>query len=216
MAYNTEQVSVGPENESQGSSAERKPSGIRDPECWVEEYGDYLYSFAMVRLRDPMQARDVVQETFLAALKSRSAYAGKSTERGWLVGILKHKIQDHYRKTARETLFADLEFFENQEDDMFVPEGLHKGAWVSELGPSRWGFHPAQNLDREEFWQAFRTCASKLPRRVSQVFLMRELDGTETKEICLLLNLSENNLWVMLHRARLALRRCLEKNWFAK
>ena len=79
-----------------------------------------------------------------------------------------------------------------------------------------WSPDPGATLDSEAFWQTFRDCSNKLPRNVSTVFTMREVDGVESKEICRLLNISENNLWVMLHRARMALRRCLESNWFGK
>ena len=170
----------------------------------------------MARLRDPALAKDVMQETFLAAIKSQSSFAGTSSERGWLMGILKHKIHDHYRKAARVMLLADLEFYAQQEKTTFVEDGLHQGTWVPDHAPSHWEMTPEQGLDRKEFWREFHACAGKLPQKISQVFLMRELDGVETPEICAMLGLSESNVWVMLHRARLALRRCLEKNWFAK
>ena len=193
---------------------ERSVGGVSDPVRWVEEHGDFLYACALLRLRDSARAKDVVQETFLAALRGRDSCAGRAGERGWLVGILKHKIYDYYRKAARETLFTDLEFYRDQEDESFVLEGLHKDAWTGERAPGDWASKTIESLDREEFWKAFHQCASKLPRRVAQAFLLRELDELATEEICSLLEVSANNLWVMLHRARMALRRCLETNWF--
>lgn len=187
-----------------------------DPERWVDEHGDYLYAYAMLRLRSPAKAQDAVQETFLAALQNQRSYAGKSAERGWLVGIMKHKIYDHFRKAARETTFTDLKFYEEEESNQFIGDGWHKNAWVAELGPINWALKPGESLDREEFWKTLRHCASKLPRNVAQIFFMREVDGSEATEICSLFDITENNLWVMLHRARMALRRCLEKNWFGK
>lgn len=189
-----------------------------DPVRWVEEHGDFLYACALLRLRDPTKAKDVVQETFLAALRNRDSCMGKAGERGWLVGILKHKICDYYRKVARETLFTDLEFYHDEENESFVLNGLHKNAWTREEAPGDWASASSAvgSLDREEFWKAFHQCASKLPRKISQAFLLRELDGLPTEEICSLLEVSANNLWVMLHRARMALRRCLETNWFDK
>lgn len=196
------------------TSVEQKNSARSSPVRWVEDHGDYLYAYAMLRLRHPSKAQDAVQETFLAALRSRDGYAGQSAERGWLIGILKHKIYDHYRKAARETLFTDLEFYQEAERETFVERGLHHGAWARDLAPTDWASKPGESLDREEFWKAFRQCASKLPRNISRAFLMRELDGAETGTICSVLRISESNLWVMLHRARMALRRCLETNWF--
>jgi RNA polymerase sigma-70 factor (ECF subfamily) len=181
----------------------------------VDDYGDYLFKFALVRLRDASRAEDAVQETFLAALKGGKSFQGRSAEKSWLVGILKNKIYDYFRKAGRETSFTDLEFYADEENDRFVADGIGAGGWIHDRGPQEWP-EPGASLDREEFWKSFRDCAGKLPRNVNRVFTLREVDGVESREICALLNISENNLWVMLHRARMALRRCLETNWFAR
>ena len=186
-----------------------------NPDRWVDEHGDYLFSYAFFRLHDPVKSQDAVQETFLAALKSSRTFAGRSAERGWLLGILKHKIHDSFRKSSRETSFTDLGFYEDEESGRFVARGLRSGAWIHNLAPGKWPVHPGEDMEREEFWRVFRSCTAKLPGPICQAFLMRELDGAETAHICTTLNIKENNLWVMLHRARMALRHCLEKNWFA-
>lgn len=188
---------------------------LSDPERWVDEHGDYLFKYALSRLRDPARAEDLVQETFLAALKGGKNFQGRSSEKSWLVGILKNKICDHYRRASRETPFTDLEFYSDEENAAFVPEGVSKGEWLHERGPQAWT-NPGASLDNEVFWKTYRDCSNKLPKNVATVFNLREVDGIESKEICALLNISENNLWVMLHRARMALRRCLEVNWFSK
>jgi RNA polymerase sigma-70 factor, ECF subfamily len=193
----------------------KTPPRLSDPERWVELHGDYLFSYAMTRLRDPTKAEDAVQETFLAALKGGKAFAGRSAEKSWLVGILKNKICDHYRRASRETPFTDLEFYSDEESGRFVAKGSLKGAWIHELGPKEWP-NPGESLDNEEFWQTFRDCSGKLPKNVAAVFNLREVDDLDSKRICSMLNISETNLWVMLHRARMALRRCLEINWFGK
>ena len=190
-------------------------SRISDPEQWVDVHGDYLFKYAMLRLRDATKAEDAVQETFLAALKGGKSFAGRSAEKSWLVGILKNKIFDYYRKASRETSFTDLEFYADEESDRFVSEGAQQGGWIHELGPQEWR-SAGESLDNEQFWAAYRECAGKLPKNVAAVFNLREVDGVESKEICNMLKISDNNLWVMLHRARMALRRCLEANWFAK
>jgi len=186
-----------------------------DPERWVDEHGDYLFKYALSRLRDPLKAEDAVQETFLAALKGGKTFAGRSAEKSWLVGILKNKVCDHYRKASRETSFTDMEFYKDEDSDRFVADGLFKDAWIHEAGPQEWN-SPGASLDSEVFWQTYRDCSNKLPKNIATVFNLREVDGVESKEICTMLNISESNLWVMLHRARMALRRCLETNWFAK
>ena len=211
-----------PAAESAPNNAPAPPSPARlsDPERWVEEHGDYLFKFALARLRDVTKAEDVVQETFLAALKGGQSFAGRSAEKSWLVGILKHKIMDYFRKAGRETSFTDLEFYSDEESDRFIPDGLFKGGWIHgagrDLGPMEWSSDPGASLDSQAFWKAYHDCSSKMPKNVAAVFTMREVDGVESKEICTLLDISENNLWVMLHRARMALRRCLETNWFGK
>lgn len=201
-------------NAAADSAAQTKVAA--DPARWVDEYGDYLFKYAVLRLRDPAKAEDAVQETFLAALKGASKFSGKSAEKSWLIGILKNKIYDYYRKAGRETSFTDLEFYRDEESDRFVPDGLSQGGWIHELGPLEWSTGPGASLDQEAFWKTFHDCADKMPKNISTAFTLREVDGTESKEICALLNISENNLWVMLHRARMALRRCLETNWFGK
>ena len=119
-----------------GSSAPARAC-LSKPERWVEEHGDYLFKYALLRLRDVAKAEDAVQETFLAALKGGKSFAGRSAEKTWLVGIMKNKISDHYRKTGREISFTDLEFYQDEESDRFVSEGSFKGGWIHELGP-RW------------------------------------------------------------------------------
>jgi RNA polymerase sigma-70 factor (ECF subfamily) len=198
-----------------GPDDDPKPQGLSDPEQWVDLHGDYLFKYALMRLRDPARAEDAVQETFLAALKGGKNFAGRSAEKSWLVGILKNKIFDHCRKASRETSFTDLEFYSDEESDRFVSEGLFKDGWVHELGPREWS-SPGSSLDSEVFWKTFHDCSNKLPKNVFAVFNLREVDGVDSKEICAQLGISESNLWVMLHRARMALRRCLDTNWFGK
>lgn len=210
-----------PESHSKPSAAltnENAPvtPGLSDPEQWVDLHGDYLFKYALMRLRDPAKAEDAVQETFLAALKGGRTFAGRSAEKSWLVGILKNKIFDYYRKASRETSFTDLDFYADEESDRFIADGLGKGGWIHEQGPLEWSANPGADLDNEIFWKTFHDCAAKLPKNVSAVFCLREMDGVASKEICAQLGISESNLWVMLHRARMALRRCLETNWFGK
>jgi RNA polymerase sigma-70 factor (TIGR02943 family) len=181
-----------------------------DPERWVDEHGDVLYRYALVRVRKPEVAQDLVQETLLAAMRSYEKFAGQSSVRSWLCGILKHKLCDYYRKRGRETAFTDLEFLAEECAEKFVPEGY----WVHMNGPKEWKPEADEVMHRDEFWQTMRDCLAKLPERVATVFTMREMDDVESKEICAILSISDSNLWVMLHRARMALRECLAVNWF--
>ena len=121
-----------------GSSDEKSPAtpGLSDPEQWVELHGDYLFRYAMTRLRDASKAEDAVQETFLAALKGGKSFAGRSAEKSWLTGILKNKIADYYRKASRESSFTDLGFYMDEESDRFVADGLLKDRWLHDAGPA--------------------------------------------------------------------------------
>jgi RNA polymerase sigma-70 factor (TIGR02943 family) len=191
---------------------ERGSSAIAatDPSRWVDEHGDVLYRYALERVRKPDIAQDLVQETFLAAVRTIDRFRGGSTVRSWLCGILKHKICDYYRKRGRETSFTDLEFLNDECAEKFVPEGY----WVHMNGPKEWKPEADEVMHRHEFWKTMRDCLGKLPERVATVFMMREMDEVESKEICSILSISDSNLWVMLHRARMALRECLAMNWF--
>jgi RNA polymerase sigma-70 factor (TIGR02943 family) len=188
------------------------PASKADPNRWVDEHGDCLYRYALARVRTPEVAEDLVQETLLVAVRSLEKFAGRSSERSWLVGILKNKIVDYYRKLGRETSFTDLEFLKDECSHKFVAEGF----WNHDLGPHEWRPEADEVMHKGEFWQTMRDCLSKLPQRIADVFMLREMDEIPSREICRMLNITESNLWVMLHRARMALRECLEINWFDK
>jgi len=183
-----------------------------NPETWVDEHGDYLYSYALLRLRHRELAEEIVQETFLAALKACRNFAGQSSERTWLVGILKHKIVDHFRRASREQPVAD--FDGASDDELFRKSGEWVDHWTVEGAPKEWKDDPSQLLEQKEFWEIFKRCLAKLPPRLAEAFTLREIDGLRSEEICEILAISPNNLWVMLHRARALLRRNLEVNWF--
>lgn len=173
---------------------------------WLNEHSDYLYRFALARLRDPHQAEDVVQETFLAAIKSPS-FAEQSAPRTWLTGILKHKIIDVMRKSVREVAASDLMADEDANMDEFFDE---QGHWTEK--PQAWDM-PTDALEQKQFLGILQTCMEKLPAKAAQLFLMRDVHETDNEEICKELNISTTNAWVMLYRARMGLRKCLEINW---
>ena len=179
---------------------------MTDPTTWVDEYGDFLFRYALSRVRDPRLAEDLVQETFLAALKSKENFAGKASVRTWLVTILKHKMVDHFRKTFRERqLEPEAEEWGDPNAQSF---DTSTGHWRN--GPHEWNVDPDTVLERKEFWRALAGCLDRMPRRLAVVFVLRELEGMNTEEICKEFEITPTNLWVMLHRARNRLRSCLE------
>jgi RNA polymerase sigma-70 factor (ECF subfamily) len=179
-----------------------------NPATWVDEHGDHLFRFALSRLRQRDVAEDLVQETFLAALRARDRFVGASSERTWLVGILKRKIVDHLRRKSHEQPASDLSASDRWVETLFD----ERGNWKKK--PGQWPADPGAAFEKEEFWAAFADCLRKLPERLAHAFVLREMEEVDSPEICKVLNVSANNLWVMLYRARLGLWRCLEINWF--
>ena len=187
-----------------------------DPGRWLDEHGDYLFKYAVFRLRDDNAAEDAVQETFLAALKAYRQFEGRGSERTWLVGILKHKVVDHFRRLGREAQIGEEVDEGPEHREFFERTDQWQGHWNAARAPSEWHASPAELLERDDFWKVFSDCLSPLPQRTASAFTMREVDGLKSEEICEILSIKTNNLWVMLHRARLHLRNCLEMNWFKR
>jgi len=148
------------------------------PENWLNDYGDILYRYALMRVRSEATAEDLVQETLLAGLQAVGRFSGQSTVRTWLVGILKHKIIDHFRKNRHEiTTLNDDETAE----DVLAYQFDQQGNWKINL--IEWGT-PEKSMDNEQFWYAFNECLSRLPQRMADLLLLRTVDGLATEECC--------------------------------
>jgi RNA polymerase sigma-70 factor, ECF subfamily len=202
-------------NMQQGGASSKIDETI-DPTLWVDDHGDYLFRYAIVRVRDEALAEDIVQETFLAAIQAMASYAGRAAERTWLTGILKHKIIDHYRRTSREVPLDPADVDLSEFDPLFERHDEFKDHWSDTLSPRIWNRSPDEALQENEFFGVLQSCLTKLPERVANAFSLREMNGLEANEVCEILSLSANNFWVMMHRARMSLRRCIEINWFIK
>lgn len=196
------------------SSTERAETG--DSWCRPEEidrlvgdHADALFAFAVSRVGDEGVAEELVQETFLGALRDRESFRGKSAFRTWLIGIMRHKIADHWRRTAREERLHDGAAEDSAVQEMFTTMGQWRHP------PSDGKLDPNDMIEREEFWAAFRECLSRLPAGQRSVFALRVMEEHGVDSICKALGASATNVWVMLHRARLRLRRCLEAEWLA-
>ncbi len=187
-----------------------------DPVSWVDNFGDYLYGFAYSRVRNESTAEDLVQETLLSAIQSIKSFREDSSEKTWLCGILKHKIIDFYRKSSREVELTTEEADMSSYDYLFRDEGIWEGHWTAENSPMVWNENPHGILEKSEFRNTFVGCLMELPERVANAFTLREVDGYAAAEICDFLMISPNNYWVMMHRARLHLRRCIDMNWFRR
>ncbi len=180
-----------------------------NPHKWVEKHADYLYAYAITRIKDEEHARDLVQETFLAALERADKFEGKSSERTWLTAILKNKIIDVYRKKSSGLITDDIAKAEQEQQDFFEADGH----WNPERRPKVFGIEDNDPLHDKEFNRILQSCMQKLPALWLAVFTMKHIDDEPTAAICSELKVSDSNFWVIIHRAKLNLRACLQKNW---
>jgi len=169
-----------------------------------------MYRFARSRVPDRFSAEDLVQEALLAAYRAKNSFSGRSSLKTWLIGILRHKIVDHYRKMPPELGDEDMDAFTGGLNDLFDP----REKW--RVKPGDWRQAPESIFESNELMAAIHACLEDMPEKSSRVYAMRELEGLDTGEICELLKMEKNNCWVILYRARMFLRRCLEINWFSK
>ncbi|MBI4204190.1 MAG: sigma-70 family RNA polymerase sigma factor [Betaproteobacteria bacterium] len=180
----------------------------------LEQFRGYLLRYALLQLRDQGAAEDVVQETLLAAIEGGGRFSGKSSVKTWLTGILKHKIIDHVRRQSREQpLMAESDDPERSETEAVDALFAADGHWRN--FPANWG-DPDRSFENKKFWEVFEMCAKLMPAKTARVFTMREVLELSTEEICKELGITATNCWVMLHRARLSLRECLELKWFGQ
>lgn len=176
----------------------------------LESHRPQLLRFARLQLRDDGAAEDAVQETMVAARQGAAGFAAQSSARTWLIGILKHKVIDHLRRAGRERPLSEVPPAEQIDTGDFDALFAADGHWAE--APATWG-KPHQALQQGRFFQVLERCLQALPAKTGQAFVMREILGLETPEICKELRISSSNCWVMLYRARMSLRECLEQNW---
>jgi RNA polymerase sigma-70 factor (ECF subfamily) len=173
-------------------------------EQWLAEHGDVLWRFARARTRSRDAAEDVVQETILAAMRAHHTFSGASCERTWLLGIAAHKAADHFRAVRRRAgRSADA-------GEVAEPVFSEQGLWARP--PAAWGIGPGDGAEHAEALAALRRCIDQLPPSQSEAVWMRDLLGIPAAEVCKSLGLTPTNLWTRLHRARAALRQCVERS----
>ena len=182
---------------------------ILQPENWVKNYANQLYRYLLFRVKYNETAEDLLQETFMAALNAMSNFNGESSERTWLFAIMKNKLADYYRKYYKQSLSENISdedflehFFDSEDNDHFKNE--HKALSFNNI---------EESLSKNEFDSVLENCLKKVPSKSSTVFILKYLEELDSKEICNELQISEANFWTMMHRAKLILRECVEKNW---
>lgn len=177
-------------------------------EKWISDYSDMLYRFAITRVNDSEAAKDLVQETFLAAWRNFDNFKGEISEKNWLFTILKNKIIDYYRKASTRLVQQIPEGFNNSE---FFDDTEH---FAQPYQPNEWGVDYNQTIEKKEFYEVLDKCRKKLKDLQGVTFTMKYLDGMDSDEICKELGITPSNYWILIHRAKIQLRTCLEKNWF--
>tara|TARA_R110000868_G_scaffold56488_12_gene174848 strand:+ start:235 stop:789 length:555 start_codon:yes stop_codon:yes gene_type:complete len=183
------------------------PKQLLNPNKWIDLYADYLFNYTISRVNDRVIAQDLVQDTFLAGLKSMKNFKGEASERTWLISILKRKIIDYYRKINSNKGKAEVRI-------MYNSDTKTEGDWLEEQVADPFDKTAEDTLQNDELGEAIYNCLSKLPKKQAEVFRMKTIEGYETEVICNELNITASNLWVIIHRARTAMAACLEKNWF--
>ncbi len=177
-----------------------------DTSKWVDDYADILFNFANVRVSDHDLAKDLVQDTFVSALKGIDKFQGKSTVKTWLFSILKRKIIDHWRKQeSRKT--KPISFFGS--------EGMKKGGFLDAYSPKGRLSEVEANLENDELRAAIAQCIGALPPKWKGIVIDKMVEEKESEEVCNDHDITASNLWVIVHRAKVQLRDCLEKKWFA-
>ena len=181
---------------------------------FLEEIRRQMIRFATLQLGDSHQAEDAVQDALVGAMKNASSFGGRAALKTWIFAILKNKIADALRHKQRVVNASSL-FREEDEDEDFSELFDRKGFWQPDERPVAWA-NPEESLREGQFWRVFEACLDGLPPKQARVFMMREFIGLDAGEICLAVELTTSNLHVLLHRARLRLRECLENKWYLK
>ncbi len=187
-------------------SEKEMPKHIIDPNQWINLYSDYLFNYTITRVNDREIAKDLVQDTFMAGLKSMKNFKGEASERTWLISILKRKIIDYYRKINSNKGKAEVRMTYNTDEN--------EGDWLEERVADPFDKTAEDSIENTELGLAIDNCLGKLPEKQAQVFEMKTILNYETEAICNELGITASNLWVIIHRARVAMASCLEKNWF--
>jgi len=179
---------------------------LTDPERWLIDHGDMLWRYAIARVRDTHVAEELIQAALVAALESHAGFRGESTERTWLMSILRHKIADHGRARQRERTLrepASAAAASLARDDRYNEHG----GWLNL--PAAWSRSLTRSLESDDFWREFEACLGLLPAGVAEAFILREVRGIDAPIACAELRITPENLWVRMHRAREMLRKCL-------
>ncbi len=189
-------------------SASQIEANRLNPDTWVDKYFDFLFIYTIKRVGCHEQAKDIVQETFMAGLLSAKNFKGHSTERTWLVAILKRKIVDHYRKVNSKKGKAEI----SMNNQRFGNHGLN---WIEEFVADSKSTLNLDFIENEELGDLIEKCISKLPEKHAKAFVLKTIRGYSTEVVCDIMGINQSNLWVILHRSRTVLQKYISQSWYA-
>ena len=179
---------------------------LLNPNLWVDKYSDYLFNYTISRVNDREMAQDLVSETFLAGLKAMNNFKGDAAERTWLISILKRKIIDHYRRVNSKKGKAEVHI--NYKDTE------SEGDWLEERVADPFDRTAEDHIENNELGLAILKCLEKLPEKQRNIFKLKTIDNFDTETICNEFDITPSNFWVIIHRARTAMTKCMKKDWF--
>ena len=188
-----------------------------EPDKWIERYSDALYGYTFARINRQDVAEDLVQDTFFSALKAKDTFQFNSSEKTWLIAILKRKIIDYYRKKSTQN---ELNIYDKDTKDDFMNHFFEADGrvdhWTDSHAPKEWKKDFETKVESDEFYDILKGCLGKLPQKWAAVFTLKNMEDLDSEEICKELQIAPSNYWVIMHRAKLQLRECMELNWFEK
>ncbi len=189
---------------------------VLDPKNWIDKYSDYFVSLTMLKISNKEIAQDIVQDTFLSALTNISSFREEASEKTWLLTILNNKIIDYYRK--KDVLKNAAKYLNETADsfytNFFKKNNYSEAHWTTEKMPINWMPEQEAKMNSVEFFSVFSVCLKKIPEKLKAIFIAKYIDEIDPKEICKENEISSSNYWTMIHRSKLIMRECLDKNWF--
>lgn len=173
------------------------------PEQWLDEHGNILYKFAVLRVNDPHVAEDLVQETLIKAFANLDKFRNESTIRTWLFAIMRNEISGYFRQKQKENSARTQS---NRKEDLIQLDQL--------LCPKLTNEQFSTAVEREEFWDLVQICFEQVPEHLLETFLHRLANpDVKIETLCQELGVKPSNFSVRLFRTRLMLRQCLERSW---
>jgi|VirMetMinimDraft_7_1064189.scaffolds.fasta_scaffold16258_2 RNA polymerase sigma-70 factor (ECF subfamily) len=182
-----------------------------DVAYWVNTYSDELYRYAYSKTGDRHTAEDLVQDAFLGALQSAKKGTVIKNQKSWLFSILRNKLVDYYRKLEREKKQTGNQYSEEEMNESAHFTGM--GMWQKDLNNIPWSNTESLTTD-QDFNAILDACLTELPAHYQMVVRLKIMENEKTDVICQDLEISNANLWQIIHRTKLRLRACLNKHWF--